>query len=51
MAAALRAAGSPPIDLVEIPDRTHMGIWHQLGAAGDPASERVIAFVTRIGGQ
>ena len=51
MAAALRAAGSPPIDLVEIPDRTHMGIWHQLGEAGDPASERVIAFVTRIAGQ
>jgi len=48
MAAAMRAAGSAPVDVVEIPDRTHMGIWHQLGEDGDPASERVIAFVRTV---
>ena len=45
MAQALKAAGSPPVDLVEIADRTHMSIWHKLAEDGDPASERVIAFV------
>jgi acetyl esterase/lipase len=45
MAQALKAAGSAPIEVVQIADRTHMGIWHKLGEDGDPASERVIAFV------
>jgi len=45
MAREMRAAGSPPVDVVEIADRTHMGIWHRLGEDGDPTSERVIAFV------
>ena len=45
MAQALKAAGSAPADLVQIADRTHMGIWRRLGEDGDPASERVIAFV------
>jgi acetyl esterase/lipase len=45
MASAMKAAGSAAVDVVMIPDRTHMGIWHRLGEAGDPASERVIAFV------
>ena len=37
---------SPPVDVVRIADRTHMGIWHKLGEAGDPTSERIIAFVS-----
>ena len=45
MAAALKAADSALVDLVQIADRTHMGIWHRMGEAGDPTSERVIAFV------
>jgi len=45
MAREMSAAGSPPVDVVEIADRTHMGIWHRLGEDGDPTSERVIAFV------
>ena len=45
MAQSMRAAGSPPADVVQIADRTHMGIWRQLGEDGDPTSERVIAFV------
>jgi hypothetical protein len=36
---------SPPVDVVQIADRTHMSIWHKLGEEGDPTSERVIAFV------
>jgi acetyl esterase/lipase len=46
MAEALKAAGSPPVDLVQIADRTHMGIWREMGKDGDPTSARVIAFVT-----
>lgn len=46
MARAMKAAGSPPVDVVEIAGRSHMSIWRKLGEAGDPASERVIAFVT-----
>ena len=45
MAAALKTAGSPPVDLVQIADRTHMGIWREMGKDGDPTSDRVIAFV------
>jgi acetyl esterase/lipase len=48
MAEAMRAAGSPPVDIVQIADRTHMGIWHRLGEEGDPTSERVIAFVRAV---
>jgi acetyl esterase/lipase len=46
MALALKVAGSAPVDIVRIADRTHMSIWHKLGEPNDPASERVIAFVT-----
>jgi acetyl esterase/lipase len=45
MAQAMAAAGSVPVDLVRISDRTHMSIWHKLGEDGDQTSERVIAFV------
>jgi acetyl esterase/lipase len=45
MARAMKAAGSAPVDVVQIAERTHMSIWHKLGEPGDPASERVIAFV------
>jgi acetyl esterase/lipase len=45
VAAALKVAGSAPVDLVEIADRTHMGIWRAMPADNDPTSERVIAFV------
>lgn len=45
MAAAMRAAGSPLVDLVEIPNRTHMSIWRKIGEDGDPTADRVIAFV------
>ena len=45
MAQAMKAAGSAPVDVVRIADRTHMSIWHKLGEPGDPTSERVIAFV------
>jgi acetyl esterase/lipase len=51
MALALKAAGSTPIEIVQIADRTHMGIWHRLGEDGDPASERVIDFVRSDGGR
>src|SRR5688572_24306469 len=45
MASALKTAGSPPVDLVQIADRTHMGIWRAMAADGDPTSDRVIEFV------
>ena len=45
MAQALKGAGSPPVDLVQIADRTHMSIWRKMGEDADPTSERVIAFV------
>jgi acetyl esterase/lipase len=48
MADALKAAGSAPVDVVQIADRSHMSIWRKLGEAGDPAAERVIAFVTSV---
>lgn len=50
MAAAMTAAGAPPAGVVQIADRTHMSIWHRLGEPGDPASDRVIAFVTSAAG-
>ena len=48
MAQALKKAGSAPVDVVKIDDRTHMSIWHKLGEPGDPTSERVIAFVRSV---
>jgi acetyl esterase/lipase len=49
MAKALRQAGSPAADVVEIPDRTHSSIARRLSEAGDPTAERIIAFVKRGG--
>jgi acetyl esterase/lipase len=48
MAQAMEAAGSPPVDVVRIADRSHMSIWQKLGEEGDPTAERVIAFVKSI---
>jgi acetyl esterase/lipase len=48
MADALKAAGSPPVDVVQIAERTHMSIWRRMGNADDPTSERVIAFVRSL---
>lgn len=45
MAHAMKAAGSAPVDVVQIANRTHMSIWRKLGEAEDPTSERIIAFV------
>jgi acetyl esterase/lipase len=45
MAQALKDAASPPADLVQIPDRSHMSIWEKLPQEGDPTAERIIAFV------
>ena len=45
MAEALKSAGSAPVDIVRIADRTHMSIWRKMGDDADPTSERVIAFV------
>jgi acetyl esterase/lipase len=48
MAQAMEAAGSAPVDVVRIADRSHMSIWQKLGQEGDPTAERVIAFVRSI---
>jgi acetyl esterase/lipase len=45
MAQALKDAASPPVGLVQIPDRSHMSIWQKLSEEGDPTSERIITFV------
>jgi acetyl esterase/lipase len=45
MAQALKDAASPPVDLVQIPGRSHMSIWEKLPQEGDPTAERIIAFV------
>jgi acetyl esterase/lipase len=45
MAAAVKAAGNSRVDLVQVPNRTHMSIWEKLGQDGDPASDRAIAFI------
>jgi acetyl esterase/lipase len=51
MAAAVKAAGNPRVDLVEIPNRTHMSIWQKLGEDGDPTAERAIAFIRATAAQ
>jgi acetyl esterase/lipase len=43
---ALKAASSPPVDVVEIARRSHMSIWEKLTDPGDPTAERIITFVT-----
>ena len=45
LARALEKAGRPPLGCVDIPGRTHMTIWQKLRQEGDPAAERIIAFV------
>ena len=45
MTAAMKAAGNSRVDLVQIPNRTHMSIWEKIGQDGDPTAERVIAFI------
>jgi acetyl esterase/lipase len=45
MGERLRRAAGAPVDVVEVPDRSHVSIWERLSQPGDPVSERIIAFV------
>lgn len=46
MAAALKGKGHEKVETSEIADRDHLGIFQKL-APGDPAFERLVAFVKR----
>ena len=47
MADAVRAAGNARVEIVQIPNRTHMSILQQLERDGDPTSDRIIEFVRK----
>jgi acetyl esterase/lipase len=47
VAAAMKAAGLPSVDISMIGDRTHASIWTRVGDEGDPTAELIIRFASR----
>lgn len=48
LAADLRRAGHPGVEMQMIPGRSHMSIWLKLGEEGDPTATAIVAFADRL---
>ena len=47
VAAAMKAAGQPNVEIAMIGDRNHATIWERVGDEGDETAERIIRFASR----